>query len=83
MVKAEYTPESRLTTSQKDVRLMLEQGQRFGTPMFLTSMHAHIVQIGVQMGLAELDPSSVIEVLRGMSGLPLRKREGNTRERAD
>ena len=42
MIKAEYTPESRLTTSLMDVRLMLEQGQRFGTPMFLTSIYAHI-----------------------------------------
>jgi 2-hydroxy-3-oxopropionate reductase len=72
MLRAEYTPESRLTSTQKDVRLMLEQGQRFGTPMFLASIYAHIVQIGVQTGFAELDPSSVIEVLRGMSGLPVR-----------
>lgn len=79
MIKAEYTPESRLTTSLKDVRLMLEQGQRFGTPMFLTSLYAHIVQIGIQTGLAELDPASLIEVLRGMSGLPLRKNQGGDR----
>ena len=79
MIKAEYTPESRLTTSLKDVRLMLEQGQRFGTPMFLTSVYAHIVQIAIQMGQAELDPSSVIEVLRGMSGLPPRKSDGGDR----
>ncbi len=73
MLKAEYSPESRLTTSLKDVRLMLEQGQRFGTPMFLTNIYAQIVQIGSQIGYAEFDPACVIEVLRGMSGLPYRK----------
>jgi len=73
MLKADYSPESRLTTSLKDVRLMLEQGQRFGTPMFLTNIYAQIVQIGSQIGYAEFDPASVIEVLRGMSGLPYRK----------
>ncbi len=73
MLKADYSPESRLTTSLKDVRLMLEQGQRFGTPMFLTNIYAQIVQIGSQTGYAEFDPACVIEVLRGMSGLPYRK----------
>ena len=76
MIKGEYTPESHLTTSLKDVRLMLEQGQRFGAPLFLTSIFAHIVQIGVQTGYGEFDPACIIEVLRGMSGLPLRKAEG-------
>jgi 2-hydroxy-3-oxopropionate reductase len=73
MLKGEYSPESRLTTSLKDVRLMLEQGQRFGTPMFLTNIYAQIVQIGSQMGYADFDPACIIEVLRGMSGLPCRK----------
>ena len=73
MLKADYSPESRLNTSLKDVRLMLEQGQRFGTPMFLTNIYAQIVQIGSQMGYAEFDPACIIEILRGMSGLPYRK----------
>jgi 2-hydroxy-3-oxopropionate reductase len=73
MIKANYTPESHLTTSLKDVRLMLEQGQHFGVPMFLTSIFAQVAQIGVQVGYAEYDPACIIEVLRGMAGLPRRK----------
>jgi 2-hydroxy-3-oxopropionate reductase len=70
MLKADYAPESHLTTTLKDVRLMLEQGQRFGAPMLLTSIFAQVAQIGVQTGYAQFDSSSIIEVLRGMAGLP-------------
>jgi 2-hydroxy-3-oxopropionate reductase len=69
MIHAEYSPESRLTTSQKDVRLMLEQGQKYGTPMFLTSIYAHVVQIGNQLGYGDFDPACIIEVFRQMAGL--------------
>jgi len=62
-----------VATSLKDVRLMLEQGQRFGVPMFLTGIYAQIAQIGSQIGYAESDPASIVEVLRGMAGLPRRK----------
>jgi 2-hydroxy-3-oxopropionate reductase len=72
MIKANYTPESYLTTSLKDVRLMLEQGQRLGSPMFLTSIFAQVAQIAIQAGYAEYDPACIIEVLRGMAGLPRR-----------
>ena len=73
MIKADYTPESHLTTALKDVRLMLEQGQRFGVPMLLTSIFAQVAQIGVEAGYAKFDSSSIIEVLRGMAGLPTAK----------
>jgi len=77
MITGIYTPESRLTTTLKDVRLMLEQGQRYGTPMFVTGIYSQIVQAGVQMGYGEIDPACFIEVLRGLAGLPQRKGEGN------
>jgi 3-hydroxyisobutyrate dehydrogenase-like beta-hydroxyacid dehydrogenase len=73
MIKADFTPESHLTTSLKDVRLMLEQGQRFGVPMLLAGIYAQIAQMGAQIGYAESDPASIVEVLRGMAGLPRRQ----------
>ena len=73
MIKGNYVPESYLTVSLKDVRLMLEQGQRYGVPMFLASIYAQIAQIGVQLGYSKFDPACMIEVLRGMAGLPERK----------
>jgi 2-hydroxy-3-oxopropionate reductase len=77
MISGIYTPESRLTTTLKDVRLMLEQGQHYGTPMFVTGIYSQIVQAGVQMGYGEIDPACFIEVLRGLAGLPQRKERGN------
>jgi 3-hydroxyisobutyrate dehydrogenase-like beta-hydroxyacid dehydrogenase len=73
MIKGDFTPESRLTTTLKDVHLMLEQGKRYGVPLFLTSNLAQVLQAGVQSGYAEADPSAMIEILRGMAGLPQRK----------
>ena len=73
MIKGDFAPESYLTTSLKDVRLMLEQGQRFGVPMFLTGIYAQIAQMGAQTGYAESDPASIVEILRGMAGLPRRQ----------
>jgi len=73
MIKANYKPESRLTTALKDVRLMLEQGQRFGPPMLALGILSQIIQAGVQMGYADVDPACIIEMLREMAGLPLRK----------
>ena len=73
MIKGNYKPESRLTTSLKDVRLMLEQGQHFGTPMLAIGTYAQIVQAGVQMGYGDFDPACIIEVLREMAGLTPRK----------
>ena len=54
---------------------MLEQGQRFGVPMFLTNIFAKAAQIGIQSGYAKYDSSSIIEVLRGIAGLPTLKTE--------
>lgn len=73
MIKGNYKPEGRLRTALKDVRLMLEQGQRFGTPLLAISLFHELIQAGVQMGYGDSDSCSLIEVLRQMAGLPLRK----------
>jgi 3-hydroxyisobutyrate dehydrogenase-like beta-hydroxyacid dehydrogenase len=77
MIKGDYSPESHLTTSVKDVGIILGQGQKLGTPMFLISMYAQIAHIGVEAGYADLDPACIIEVLREMAGLPRRVPQPN------
>jgi 3-hydroxyisobutyrate dehydrogenase-like beta-hydroxyacid dehydrogenase len=72
MIKGDYLPESYLTSSMKDVGIILSQGQKLGTPMFMTSMYAQIVRIGVEAGYGELDPACIIEIVREMAGLPRR-----------
>lgn len=72
MINAEYSPEGLVRISLKDSRLMLEQGQRFGSPMLLTSLWSQVAQSAYQQGLAEKDSVAFFEVLRGMAGLEKR-----------
>jgi 3-hydroxyisobutyrate dehydrogenase-like beta-hydroxyacid dehydrogenase len=58
--------------SLKDARLTLEQGTRLGAPMLVTSLWTQLQQAAYQQGLAEVDSTAFIEVLRGMAGLPRR-----------
>ena len=72
MINADYTPEGLVKISLKDSRLMLEQGQRFGSPMLLTSLWSQVMQSAYERGLAEKDSVAFFEVLRGMAGLEQR-----------
>ncbi len=68
MIRGDYTPEGRLSTETP--RLMLEQGNRYGAPMLMTSLWLQLVQAGCEMGLAEQDPVAFHEVQRVLGGLP-------------
>ncbi len=72
MLNGEYSPEGRVRISLKDARLTLEQGARLGAPMLVTSLWSQLQQAADQQGLAEVDSSAFIELLRGMAGLPRR-----------
>jgi 3-hydroxyisobutyrate dehydrogenase-like beta-hydroxyacid dehydrogenase len=72
MLKGDFTPEGHVKTSLKDARLALEQGARLGAPMLVTSLWTQLQQAAYQQGLADVDSSAFIEVLRGMAGLPKR-----------
>jgi len=74
MLKGDYSPEGQVRTSLKDARLALEQGTRLGAPMLVASLWAQLQQAAYQQGMAELDSSSFIELLREMAGLPGRTR---------
>jgi len=72
MIRGEYSPQSRLTTSYKDSGLMLEEGERLGSPMLLTGLYHQVARIGIETGLADLDPAALVEVLREMAGMKRR-----------
>ncbi|HBK81924.1 MAG TPA: hypothetical protein DDZ83_20015 [Nitrospinae bacterium] len=72
MINADYSPEGLVRIALKDSRLMLEQGQRFGSPMLLTNVWSQVAQAAYQAGLAEKDSVAFYEVLRGMAGLEQR-----------
>jgi 3-hydroxyisobutyrate dehydrogenase-like beta-hydroxyacid dehydrogenase len=72
MLKSDFTPEGHVKTSLKDGRLALEQGARLGAPMLIGSLWTQLQQAAYNQGLADVDSSAFIEVLRGMAGLPKR-----------
>lgn len=73
MIKANYEdPMSRLRQHHKDVGLMLEQGQKQGSPMLLTSVLKQILVMAEENGQGDWDTASSIEVFRRMAGIPSR-----------
>ncbi len=73
MIKANYDdPMSRLKQHHKDVGLMLEQGQKQGSPMLLTSVLNQVLVMAEENGQGDWDTASSVEVLRRMAGIPSR-----------
>jgi 3-hydroxyisobutyrate dehydrogenase-like beta-hydroxyacid dehydrogenase len=64
MLRGDFSPQARLAQHLKDVGLILELGERTGAPLPLSTLHAQVLQKGVEEGLGELDNSAVVEVLR-------------------
>lgn len=69
MIKADFSKEGTIKTSVKDRAIMIEEAQRFGAPIPLTSTYTQIVQAALQKGYGEKDAACLIEILRGMAGL--------------
>ena len=72
MLNGDFSPEGHVRTSLKDARLALEQGTRFGAPMLVTTLWTQLQQAAYQQGLADVDSSAFIEVLRNLAGLSKR-----------
>jgi 3-hydroxyisobutyrate dehydrogenase-like beta-hydroxyacid dehydrogenase len=72
MLRGDFSPEGHVRTSLKDARLALEQGQRFGAPMLVTTLWTQLQQAAYQQGLADKDSSAFIEVLRALGGMTKR-----------
>jgi 3-hydroxyisobutyrate dehydrogenase-like beta-hydroxyacid dehydrogenase len=72
MLRGDFTPEGHVRTSLKDARLALEQGQRLGAPMLVTTLWTQLQQAAYQQGLGDQDSSAFIEVLRSLAGMSRR-----------
>ena len=55
MILSDYSKQGQIKIALKDSRLMIEQGQRFGSPMLLTSIYSQLLQIAYEKGYAEKD----------------------------
>ncbi len=73
MIDADYSKQGQVRISLKDARLMLEQGQRLGTPMLMTSIWSQVLQMAYEKGYGEKDTVAFFEILRSMAGLEERQ----------
>ena len=72
LIDGEYTPQGALWVATKDSGLMMEQGRKHGTPMFMATLYNQLATSQARMGDDTLDSSSVFEMLREMAGLERR-----------
>jgi len=72
MIDGDFKTQSRVTNVLKDSRLMLEQGQKFGSPMLMTNIWSQLMQASEEAGYGGKDVTSFIEILRGMAGFKSR-----------
>lgn len=70
MVRGDHAnPHSRLRQSHKDARLIVEHGESLGAPVDLEEVVRAVFEEGESMGLADLDNSAVMEVVRRRAGI--------------
>lgn len=62
-------PASRIKQNHKDFRLILDQGQQLGSPTWLASTVRQLLGTAEATGLADVDNSGVIEILRRQAGI--------------
>ena len=62
MIEGDFIPQARLAQHLKDVRLIQTLGERTGSSLPLTDLHAELLQSAVEMGLGGLDNSAIIRV---------------------
>ena len=63
MIHGDFAPEARLSQHLKDVRLIVDLGQRAGLPMPLSAAHRTVLESAEVAGCGDLDNSSIINVL--------------------
>lgn len=65
MVRKQFDPpQARLSQHLKDVRIMLEEAEKLGLEVPLTSLHADLLGQAEQLGLGQMDNSSVAALYR-------------------
>jgi 3-hydroxyisobutyrate dehydrogenase-like beta-hydroxyacid dehydrogenase len=69
MVEGRFEPQMKIELFLKDLRLMLEEGQRLGVPLPLTSLTQQLCTATVAGGRGGDDLAAVITTLQRMAGL--------------
>lgn len=65
MVRGDFGPASRIAQHAKDVRLILQEGERLGLALRLERAHAELLEEAITAGLGNLDNAAIIRVCQG------------------
>ncbi|MBI4907632.1 MAG: NAD(P)-dependent oxidoreductase [Acidobacteria bacterium] len=65
MLRRHYPAEARLSQHLKDVRLILEEGERLGAPLPLSAVHRELLEAAEALGFGHSDNSAVLEAYYG------------------
>ena len=69
MADHRFEPQMKLDLFLKDFRLMLEEGQRLGVPLPLTSLTQQLCMATSNAGRGTEDLAALITTLEGMAGI--------------
>jgi 3-hydroxyisobutyrate dehydrogenase-like beta-hydroxyacid dehydrogenase len=70
MIAADHDPPfARLSQSHKDARIIVERGENLGATMDLARVVRRAFADGEAGGLADLDNSAIVEVVRRRAGI--------------
>jgi 3-hydroxyisobutyrate dehydrogenase-like beta-hydroxyacid dehydrogenase len=68
MVRGDFTPQAKLSQHIKDVRLMLEEANRAGAVLPMSTTHLALLERAEAAGLGELDNSAIIRAIQSPPG---------------
>ena len=68
MVNQDFDPQARLAQHRKDVGLILAEAERADLQTPLSTVHQQLLDRAIELGLGELDNSSIIEAFRKLDG---------------
>lgn len=63
MVRADFTPQAKLTQHKKDVRLILREAKRHGIALPVSALHHQLLGQAELLGLGDADNSAIIQAI--------------------
>jgi 3-hydroxyisobutyrate dehydrogenase-like beta-hydroxyacid dehydrogenase len=67
MLRGDFTPQARLSQHLKDIRLVLQEADRGGAKLPLSSLHLELLEQAEKSGLGELDNSAILRLIESIA----------------
>ena len=67
MLRGDFTPQARLSQHLKDIRLVLQEADRGGATLPLSSLHLDLLEQAENRGLGELDNSAILRLIESLA----------------